>query len=96
MVEACNGIRYLLSLSFMAVVVAYFCDSKAWMRWALLAAAYLLRFSRTPSEWQRGRLPSLDAGVPHAVSGWFIFVLCLVTLALLRELFNKVYGRYQS
>src|SRR5258705_7484259 len=36
-VEACNGIRYLLSLGFMAVVFAYLSDSKPWMRVALLA-----------------------------------------------------------
>jgi hypothetical protein len=41
-------------------------------------------------------LPSLEAGVPHAISGWFIFVLCLATLMLLRQLFNKAYVRYQS
>ena len=42
-----------------------------------------------------GWLPLLDASVPHAISGWFIFVLGLATLALLRQLFNKVYVRYQ-
>ena len=66
-VEACNGIRYLLSLGFMAVVFAYLSDTKLWMRMALLAAA---------AAW----LPSLDAGTPHAISGGFLFVLCLATL----------------
>src|ERR1700678_2885994 len=33
--EACSGIRSLLSLSFLALVSAYFFDSKVWMRWAL-------------------------------------------------------------
>ena len=39
MAEACNGIRYLLSLGFVAVVFAYLSDAKPWMRVALLAAA---------------------------------------------------------
>jgi len=38
-VEACSGIRYLLSLGFVAVVFAYLADAKPWMRIALLAAS---------------------------------------------------------
>ena len=96
-VEACDGIRYLLSLGFMAVVFAYLSDSKPWMRWALLAAAIpvaiLANAIRVAAA---GWLPPLDAGVPHAVCGGFIFVLCLAVLMLLRRLFNEVYVYYQS
>jgi len=96
-VDACNGIRYLLSLGFMAVVLAYLSDSKPWMRWALLAAAVPIAILANAvrvaaAAW----LPPLETGVPHAVCGGFIFVLCLATLMLLRRLFNKVYVRYQS
>ncbi len=38
-VEACSGIRSLLSLSFLALVYAYFFDRKVWMRGVLLVAA---------------------------------------------------------
>ncbi len=96
-VEACNGIRYLLSLGFMAVVFAYLSDTKPWMRMALLAAAVpiaiLANAVRVASA---GWLPSLDSGTPHAISGWFLFVLCLAMLVGVRRLFNKVYARYQS
>jgi exosortase len=96
-VEACNGIRYLISLGFMAVVFGYLSDSKPWMRLALLAAAVPIAILANAlrvaaASW----LPPLEAGVPHAVSGWFIFVLCLATIMLLRQLFNKVYVHYQS
>ena len=37
-VEACSGIRSLLSLSFLSLIYAYFFDHKVWMRWFLLAA----------------------------------------------------------
>src|SRR6266853_4910851 len=37
-VEACSGIRSLLSLSFLSLLYAYFFDNKVWMRWALLAS----------------------------------------------------------
>jgi exosortase len=96
-VEACNGIRYLLSLGFMAVVFGYLADSKTWMRLALLVAAVpvaiLANGVRVAAA---GWLPSLEAGFPHAVSGWIIFVLCLATLMLLRQLFNKMYVHYRS
>ena len=95
--EACNGIRYLLSLGFMAVVFAYLSDSKPWMRLALLAAAVPIAILANAGRVAlAGWLPSLDAGVPHEVSGWFIFVVCVATLMLLRQLVNKVYVRYQS
>ena len=35
-VEACSGIRSLLSLTFLSLVFGYFFDSKVWMRWVLL------------------------------------------------------------
>jgi len=96
-VEACNGIRYLLSLGFMAVVFAYLADTKPWMRIALLLAAVPIAivanaFRVAAAAW----LPSLAAGTPHAISGLLLFVVCLATLALVRRLFNRVYASYQS
>ena len=96
-VEACSGIRYLLSLGFVAVVFAYLSDAKPWMRIALLAAsvpvailANALRVAAT------GLLPVLDAGTPHAISGWLVFVMCLAMLVLARRLLNAAYRRYHA
>jgi len=95
-VEACNGIRYLLSLGFMAVVFGYLSDSKLWMRVALLAAAVPIAIvANAVRVAAAGWLPSLDSGCPHEISGWIIFVLCLATLILLRQLFHKVYVHYR-
>jgi exosortase len=95
--EACNGIRYLLSLGFTAVVFAYLADSKPWMRVALLAAvapiAILANALRVAAS---AYVPALDAGTPHAVSGWLIFVFCLATLAFVRFFINSVYARYHA
>jgi exosortase len=96
-VEACNGLRYLLSLGFMALVFAYLSDSKAWMRAALLAAALpvaiLANAARVAAA---GWSPSLEAGVAHVAVGSLTFVLCLIALMLLRQVFNNLYVRYQS
>jgi exosortase len=96
-VEACNGIRYLLSLGFIAVVFAYLSDKKPWMRMALLAAALPIAvLANALRVAAAGWLPSLATGTPHAVSGWLLFVLCLAMLELVRRLLNNVYARYQS
>jgi exosortase/archaeosortase family protein len=95
--EACNGTRYLLSLGFSAVVFAYVSDSKPWMRIALLAAALpvavLANAARVAAN---GFFPALDAGAPHALSGWMVFVLCLAALVIARRFFNAVYARYYA
>jgi exosortase len=96
-VEACNGIRYLLSLGFMAVVFAYLSDTKPWMRLVLLAAAVPIAIlANALRVAAAGWLPALDAGTPHAISGGVLFLFCLATLVVVQRLFNKVYARYQS
>jgi exosortase len=95
--EACNGIRYLLSLGFMAVVFAYLSDTKPWMRMALLVAAVPIAILANALRVAvAAGMPSLATGTPHAISGGLLFVLCLVALVPVRLLFNKVYARYQS
>ncbi|HEV2688625.1 MAG TPA: exosortase/archaeosortase family protein [Bryobacteraceae bacterium] len=95
--EACNGIRYLLSLGFTAVVFAYLADSKPWMRVALLAGvvpiAIIANALRVAAS---AYVPALDSGTPHAVAGWMIFVFCLTILASLRWCINSIYGRYHA
>jgi exosortase len=96
-VEACNGIRYLLSLGFMTVVFAYLSDTKPWMRLVLLAAAVPIAIlANALRVAAAGWLPALDAGTPHAISGGVLFLFCLATLVVVQRLFNKVYARYQS
>jgi exosortase len=95
--EACNGIRFLLPLGFMAVVFAYLADPKPWMRLAILAAAIPVAILSNAvrvaaSAW----LPVLDSGTPHEAIGWGIFVVSLALLLPLRRFFNVIYGWYQA
>lgn len=96
-VEACSGIRYLLSLGFVAVVFAYLSDAKPWMRVALLAAAVpvaiLANAMRVAAS---ASVPALDAGALHAFSGWLLFVLCLAMLVIVHRLLNAAYARYHA
>ncbi|HXR75209.1 MAG TPA: exosortase [Bryobacteraceae bacterium] len=84
-VEACSGIRSLISLSFLSLVYAYFADKRVWMRWALLIAtvpiaiaANAIRVALT------GLLSQFDTnlakGLYHEIEGYFVFMVALICL----------------
>ncbi len=100
-VEACSGIRSLLSLSFLSLVYAHFFDKKVWMRWVLLAAtlpiAIIANAGRVTltgivSEYD----PALAEGVFHYASGWVIFMIALVFLIAFHHALNWVYRRVHA
>lgn len=100
-VEACSGIRSLLSLSFFSLVYAFFCNARVGMRWLLLLStipiAIAANASRIVLTGIVGRYsPELSEGVLHAFSGWVIFVVALAILMLTHRLFNYAYGRFQA
>ena len=96
-VEACSGIRSLLSLTFLSLVYAYFFDQRVWMRWALLVGtvpiAILANAGRVTitgilSEFN----PELAQGFFHSLEGWIIFLIALVMLVVLHVGIRRVYG----
>ena len=98
-VEACDGVRYLLSLGFMAAIFGYLSDSKSGMwvtRLILLASAVPLAILANALRVAgAGWLPSLDSGLPHEIAGCIIFALCLASLILVRQFVNRVYVHSQ-
>jgi exosortase len=95
-VEACSGIRSLLSLSFLSLVYGYFFEKRLWMRVALFAAtipiAILANASRVTltgvlTEYK----PELAEGFFHTASGWVIFLVALAILILLHQVLNGGY-----
>jgi exosortase len=91
-VEACSGVRYLLSLAFIAVVFAYMADIKSWMRWALLVAAVPIAIvANAVRVAVSAAVPALDSGTPHEAAGWAVFVLCLILIFLVHRMFNSIY-----
>lgn len=95
-VEACSGIRSLLSLTFIALVYAHFFDNKPWMRWALLAStvpialfANALRVTLTGIVSEID--PALAEGIFHSLEGLILFALDLVALVGVHKLINKIY-----
>ena len=95
-VEACSGIRSLLSLTFLSLVYAYFFDRKVWMRWVLLIAsipiaivanAFRVTITGILSEYKR----EWADGFFHAAEGWVIFMLALVMLVGVHWFINRAW-----
>jgi exosortase len=100
-VEACSGIRSLLSLSFLSLVYAYFFDNKVWMRPLLListipiaiaANAGRVTFTGILSEID----PELAQGFMHSASGWVIFMVALIMLVAVHGIVNRIYHARRS
>jgi exosortase len=95
--EACNGIRYLLTLGFGAAVLAYLADQKAWMRLALAACAVpvavLANGLRVAAA---GAVPAFAVGTPHEIAGIAIFMLSLGTILVLHRMINGAYRLYYA
>lgn len=96
-VEACSGIRSLLSLTFLSLVYAFLFDKKVWMRWALfvltIPIAIIANSGRVTmtgliSEYD----PALAQGFFHSVEGWVIFLIALAMLLAAHRLLNWIYG----
>ncbi len=96
-VEACSGIRSLLSLGFLALVYAYFFDKRPWMRPALLVAAVPIAIIANS-----GRItltgvlseidPKLAEGFYHSLEGFVIFIVALAALIATHQIVSRVYG----
>ena len=93
-VEACSGIRSLLSLSFLSLVYAYFFDKRVAMRWVLLAATVPIAIAANAarvtlmgvlSEYRA----SLAHGAFHLFEGWVLFVVALGLLVTVHQLLRR-------
>ena len=96
-VEACSGIRSLLTLSFLSLVYAFFFDKKRWMRLALLIAtvpiALIANAGRVTITGLLSEVnPELAEGLVHEASGWIIFMVGLGLLVCVHQAINKTYG----
>jgi exosortase len=95
-VEACSGIRSLLSLTFLSLVYGYFFDKKAWMRVALFAAtvpiAIVANAGRVTLTGIMSEInPELAHGMVHTASGWVIFMIALAMMVVVHQIINSAY-----
>jgi exosortase len=95
-VEACSGIRSLLSLAFLSLVYGYLFDVKPWMRWLLFFAtipiAIVANASRVTLTGIVAEInPEYAHGTYHSISGWVVFVVAMVILVTFHQAANQVY-----
>jgi exosortase len=98
-VEACSGIRSLLSLSFLSLVYGYFFDSRKWMKIALLVATVPIAVAANAARVTiTGILseqnPELARGFFHTAEGWIIFLVATAMLLATHGLINLVAQRF--
>jgi exosortase len=84
-IEACSGIRSLLSLTFLSLAYSYFFDRRAWMRPVLFIAtipiavaanAFRVTMTGVLTEYNK----KLADGFFHSFEGWLIFMVALLAL----------------
>jgi exosortase len=95
-VEACSGIRSLMSLVALAVAYGYLVESRYWVRGALLALMFPIAvWSNSLRVVGAGTLtyvlgPEWAEGFFHVFSGWLIFLTALAAMLLTHWLLNRV------
>lgn len=92
-VEACSGIRSLLSLTFLSLIYGYLFDQRLWVRVtlflstipiAIAANAFRVTITGVMSEYKR----EWSEGVYHSMEGWIIFMIALVALVTLHRILD--------
>jgi len=86
-VDACSGIRSLLSLTFLSLVYGYFFERKTWVRVVLffstIPIAIVANASRVTMTGIMTQVRAdLAEGFFHEAEGWVIFMVALVILIL--------------
>jgi exosortase len=98
-VEACSGIRSLLSLTFLSLVYAYFFEKRKGVRVVLFLAtipiAIVANGSRVTLTGIISQIkPELAEGFFHESTGWVIFMLALLILILFHQVVRWVLNRF--
>jgi exosortase len=98
-VEACSGIRSLMSLSMLALVYGYLFDSKSWMRWVLLALAAPIAIAANGLRVTLTGVMSevnteMASGIYHSVEGFVMWGVALTALVLAHQAVNAGYRRW--
>jgi exosortase len=97
-VEACSGIRSLLSLTFLSLVYGYFFESKKWVRTVLFFSTIPIAIVANGMRVTiTGILSEINTeyaeGVFHSMEGWVIFMIALAALVLLHQVLGWVVKR---
>jgi exosortase len=94
-VEACSGIRSLLTLTFLSLVYGYFCEKRIWIRVvlffstipiAIIANAGRVTLTGVVANYK----PELAEGLFHEAQGWVIFMVAFAILAAWHQVLVRI------
>jgi exosortase len=93
-VEACSGIRSLLSLTFLSLVYGYFFERRTWVRVVLFFSTIPIAIIANGSRVTATALVTLikaelAEGFFHEAQGWVIFMVALVFLIVWHQFLNR-------
>ena len=96
-VEACSGIRSLLTLTFLSLVYGYFFEKRTWIRVVLFLStvpiAIIANAGRvTITGFLANIDPELSRGFFHTASGWMIFMIALIIMAGVHQAITRFYS----
>jgi exosortase len=96
-VEACSGIRSLLTLTFLSLIYGYWSEKRTWVRVVLFLAtipiAIIANAGRVTITGIVAQFkPELAEGLFHEAEGWVIFMVGLVILIGFHQLITRVYN----
>ena len=94
-VEACSGIRSLLTLTFLSLVYGYFAERRTWIRVVLFLStipiAIIANAGRvTATGIIASFKPELAEGLFHEAQGWVIFMVAFAMLAVFHQLLVRI------
>ncbi len=100
-VEACSGIRSLLTLTFLSLVYGYFCEKRPWIRVLLFLSTIPIAVAANA-----GRVtitgiiaqfkPELAEGMFHEAQGWLIFMIAFALLAMFHQILLQAVRLYNA
>jgi exosortase len=94
-VEACSGIRSLVSLLTLAIIVGALTEQRVWARWVLAALAFPVAIAANAARVAGTGLmaqwigPQAAQGFLHEFSGWVVFVVAFALLLATRRAFPR-------
>lgn len=97
-VDACSGIRSLMTLITLAIAYGYLLESKRWIRWLLIAVMVPIAIvSNSIRILGTGLLtyhfgPRMAEGFFHEFSGWVIFVAALLLMFACHWVLRRISG----
>jgi hypothetical protein len=100
-VEACSGIRSLLTLTFLALVYGYFFETRVWVRAVLFFSTIPIAIAANAGRVTLTGIlseikPEYAEGFFHEFSGWVIFMIALAIMVAFHQAITKGLARLHA